>query len=149
MKRTKIIFLSILIPFLLIQFITVERKNPSVDNTLALSAPPKVMSILKNSCYDCHSNETEWPFYSYVAPVSWLVYRDVKLGREDLNFSDWNNMTEKEKIKAKEEIIEEISRDTMPMPIYLITHPSASLSADDKLLIKNWLTGRNTERITR
>ena len=148
MKKAYIITLSILIPFLLIQFITVEKENPPVDNTIALIAPPKVMSVLKNSCYDCHSNETEWPFYSYIAPVSWIVYRDVKFGRDDLNFSEWNNLSEIEKDKTKDEIIEEISRNTMPVPIYLITHPSASLSADDKLLLKNWLTGRETKKIT-
>lgn len=137
-----------MIPFLLIQFITVERENPPVDDTLALSAPPEVMSILKNSCYDCHSNETVWPFYSSVAPVSWLVYRDVKFGREDLNFSEWNKLSEKDKKLKKEEIIEEISRDTMPIPIYLITHLSANLSDDDKLLLKNWLTGRETKKLT-
>ena len=148
MKRIKIIFLSVMIPFLLIQFITVEKENHPIDNKMTLTAPPEVMSILKNSCYDCHSNETEWPFYSYIAPVSWLVYRDVKFGREDLNFSEWNLIEEKDKSKRKEEIIEEISRDTMPIPIYVITHPSASLSAEDKLLLKNWLTGRETENIT-
>jgi len=148
LKKAYIITLSILIPFLLIQFITVEKENPPVDNTIALIAPPKVMSVLKNSCYDCHSNETEWPFYSYIAPVSWIVYRDVKFGRDDLNFSEWNNLSEIEKDKTKDEIIEEISRNTMPVPIYLITHPSASLSADDKLLLKNWLTGRETKKIT-
>ena len=135
-----------MIPFLLIQVITVERENPPVDDTLALIAPPEIMAILKNSCYDCHSNETEWPFYSSVAPVSWLVYRDVKFGREDLNFSEWNNLSEKDKNRKKEEIIEEISRDTMPIPIYLIAHFSASLSADDKLQLKNWLTGRETKK---
>ncbi len=137
-----------MIPFLLIQFITVEKENPPIDNGMALTAPPKVMAILKTSCYDCHSNETEWPFYGSIAPVSWLVYRDVKFGREDLNFSEWNKLDKKERNHKKEEIIEEISRDTMPIPIYLLTHPSASLSADDKLLLKNWLTGRNTKKIT-
>ena len=148
MKKAYIITLSVLIPFLLIQFITVEKDNPPVDKTLTLAAPPKVMSILKNSCYDCHSNETVWPFYSYVAPFSWLIYRDVKFGREDLNFSEWNKMDEKDKNHKKEEIIEEISRDTMPIPFYIITHPSANLSAEDKLLIKNWLTGRETQKPT-
>ena len=149
LKKAYIISLSVLIPFLLIQFITVEKENPPVDNTLTLTAPPKVMSILKNSCYDCHSNETVWPFYSHVAPISWIVYRDVKFGRDDLNFSEWNKMEEKDKNHKREEIIEEISRDTMPIPIYLIAHPSASLSANDKLLLKNWLTGRETKKITR
>ncbi|MDA3860574.1 MAG: heme-binding domain-containing protein [Melioribacteraceae bacterium] len=131
------------IPLLLIQFVPVNRENPPIDENLTLTAPPQIKSILKNSCYDCHSNETEWPFYSYIAPVSWLVSRDVKFGREDLNFSEWNKMTESKRNHKKEEIVEEISRDTMPMPIYLITHPSASLSNEEKLLLKNWLTGRD------
>lgn len=146
MKNTKIVLLSVIILFLLIQFITVDRVNPPVYKSITLKAPPEVMSILKNSCYDCHSNETEWPFYSSIAPFSWLIYRDVKFGREDLNFSDWNKMTYKRRNHKKEEIIEEISRDTMPIPIYLITHPSASLSKEDKLIIKNWLKGRRTKK---
>jgi Haem-binding domain len=149
LKKTKKILLYVLLPLLLVQFIPVDRENPSVDKMLALSAPQDVSFILTTSCYDCHSNETNWPFYSYIAPVSWLVSRDVKSGREDLNFSEWNKMTENDKKKAKEEIIEEISRDTMPMPIYLVTHPSASLSREDKLLLKNWLSGRKTEQSIR
>ena len=145
MKKKSIILMSVLVPLLLIQLITVDKKNPPVDSTITLTAPLEVISILKNSCYDCHSHETEWPFYSYIAPVSWLVARDVDFGREDLNFSEWNRMTKSDKDHAKEEIMEEISRDTMPMPIYIVTHPSASLSKEDKLLLKNWLTGRKTE----
>ena len=142
MKKIKLVLIYIFVPFLLIQFVPVNRENPIIDKGLTLTAPPEVISILKSSCYDCHSNETEWPFYSYIAPVSWLVERDVEFGRDDLNFSKWNKMTENDKEITKEEIIEEISRDTMPMPIYLVTHPSASLSYDDKLLLKNWATGR-------
>ena len=142
MKKTTKILLFALIPIILIQFVPVDRENPPVDNNLAFSAPDEVMAILKNSCYDCHSNETVWPNYSYIAPVSWLVAKDVKSGRHDLNFSEWNKMSEEEREHKKEEIIEEISRDTMPLPIYLITHSSASLSNDQKLILKNWLTGR-------
>ena len=131
-----------LIPIILIQFIPVNRNNPPVDNNLAISAPQNVEAILKNSCYDCHSNETVWPVYSYIAPISWLVAKDVKNGREELNFSEWNKLDESKMEKKKKEIIEEISRDTMPMPIYLITHSTAKLSEEDKLLLKNWLTGR-------
>ncbi len=149
MKKLKLFLIYILTPFLLIQFVPVDRKNPNVAEELTLTAPPEVISILKKSCYDCHSNETEWPFYSYIAPISWLVERDVEFGREDLNFSEWNKMTENDKEITKEEIVEEISRDTMPMPIYLLTHPSASLSYNDKLVLKNWATGRKTETPTR
>lgn len=131
-----------LIPIILIQFIPINRNNPPVDNNLVISTPKDVEVILKNSCYDCHSNETVWPVYSYIAPISWLVAKDVKNGREELNFSEWNKLDDSKMEKKKEEIIEEISRDTMPLPIYLITHPSAKLSEDDKLLLKNWLTGR-------
>ena len=131
-----------LISIILIQFIPINRNNPPVDNNLVISTPKDVEVILKNSCYDCHSNETVWPVYSYIAPISWLVAKDVKNGREELNFSEWNKLDDSKMEKKKEEIIEEISRDTMPLPIYLITHPSAKLSEDDKLLLKNWLTGR-------
>lgn len=148
MKKKSIILVSVIVPLLLIQFITVEKKNPPIDSSLELSAPPEVMSILKNSCYDCHSNETKWPFYSSIAPVSWLVARDVEFGRDDLNFSEWENLSEGDKDHAKKEIIEEISRETMPIPIYIFTHPSASLSKEDKLLLKNWLTGRETKMLS-
>jgi len=132
----------VLIPIILIQFIPINRNNPPVDNNLVISTPKDVEVILKNSCYDCHSNKTIWPVYSYIAPISWLVAKDVKNGREELNFSEWNKLDDSKMEKKKEEIIEEISRDTMPLPIYLITHPSAKLSENDKLLLKNWLTGR-------
>jgi len=148
LKKSKLILVYILIPLLLIQFVPVDRENPPVDESITLTAPPEIIAILKNSCYDCHSNETEWPFYSYIAPVSWLVERDVEFGRDDLNFSEWNKMTENDREHAKEEIIEEISRDTMPMPIYIVTHPSASLSVENKLALKNWLTGRETKMHT-
>jgi len=142
LKKKSKTLLYVLIPIILIQFIPINRNNPPVDNNLVISTPKDVEVILKNSCYDCHSNETVWPVYSYIAPISWLVAKDVKNGREELNFSEWNKLDDSKMEKKKEEIIEEISRDTMPLPIYLITHPSAKLSENDKLLLKNWLTGR-------
>ena len=142
MRTINKLWLIIICILILIQFIPVNRENPQIDINLAISAPDKVMKILKNSCYDCHSNETLWPAYSNIAPISWLVAKDVKSGRNDMNFSEWNKMTEEKKQHKKKEIVEEISRDTMPLPIYLITHPSARLSEEDKLLLKNWLTGR-------
>jgi len=142
LKKKSKTLLYVLISIILIQFIPINRNNPPVDNNLVISTPKDVEVILKNSCYDCHSNKTIWPVYSYIAPISWLVAKDVKNGREELNFSEWNKLDDSKMEKKKEEIIEEISRDTMPLPIYLITHPSAKLSEDDKLLLKNWLTGR-------
>src|SRR5450759_484008 len=70
-----------------IQLIPVDRTNPPVQKEMP--APPDVQAILRRSCYDCHSNETVWLWYSKVAPISWLVSRDVRQGRRELNFSDW------------------------------------------------------------
>ena len=96
------------------------------------------MSVFKRSCYDCHSNETEWPWYSYIAPVSWLVSSDVKDGRLHLNFSKWGNFSRKDIVKLKEEIWEEIERGKMPLGKYIFMHPEAELDHKEKDLIKEW-----------
>ena len=124
--------------FLLIQLIPVDRENSSSNPKSEIRAPQEVMTILKNSCYDCHSNQTNWPIYSYIAPVSWLVSRDVKKGRSHLNFSEWNSLSPEKKNKSREEIVEEISADEMPLSIYLIMHSEAKLSDKEKMIIKKW-----------
>lgn len=120
--------------FLGIQLVPVPRANPSVISDV--DAPLEVKEILRQSCYDCHSNETEWPWYSYVAPVSWLVAYDVKEGREELNFSNWD--VHRGDSHMMEEIIEEIAEREMPMPTYLITHSKASIDAHEMELLKAW-----------
>lgn len=135
MKKTiKYTLIGLVAIFLGIQFIPVDRSNPSVVSDL--EAPIGVKSVLKRSCYDCHSNEVDWPWYGYVAPVSWLVAHDVKEGREELNFSEWNKFSGDEEMK--EEIIEEIAEGEMPLPLYLITHPNASVSDQDLVTLKQW-----------
>ncbi|MDH5429724.1 MAG: heme-binding domain-containing protein, partial [Nitrospirota bacterium] len=78
-----------------IQFIPVNRTNPPMEEEIV--ALPDVKAILKRACYDCHSNETIWPWYSQVAPASWLLAWDVAEGREELNFSTWNRYTQKKR----------------------------------------------------
>ena len=119
-----------------IQFIPVNKTNPPV--TAELNAPTEIMSVFKKSCYDCHSNETEWPWYSFVAPVSWIVSGDVKDGRLHLNFSKWENFSRKNIVKMKEEIWEEIERGKMPLGKYIFMHPEAELDHKEKDLIKEW-----------
>lgn len=135
----KVFFLLILIALIGIQFIDVERTNPVV--TADLKAPGEIKEILIKSCYDCHSNQTEWPWYSYVAPVSWLVANDVAEGRKHLNFSDWEKFPGRKKEELKKEIWEEVRDDKMPMTIYTYTHPGAKLDITQKNLIKLWATG--------
>ncbi len=133
-KKIKYILFALGAIFFAMQLISVDRSNPPV--TSDLDAPVEVKAILKRSCYDCHSNEVNWPWYSYIAPVSWLVAHDVKEGREELNFSEWSKHSGDSEMK--EEIIEEIAEGEMPLPIYLITHPKASVSKPELTVLKQW-----------
>lgn len=122
-----------------VQFVEVERKNPPV--VADLIAPPEVKAILKTACYDCHSNETKWPWYSSVAPISWMISDHVKEGREHLNFSNWENLYSGKKAEFKKEIWEEINGGKMPLTTYTYLHPSSNLDQMQKLTIKQWALG--------
>ena len=136
----KIIFrilIALLIVFIGIQFISAEKSNPPV--TGAMVFPQDVKSIIQRSCLDCHSNETVWPWYSSIAPVSWLVSKDVAKGRKKLNFSEWDSYTDKRQRHKLKEILEEIDEGEMPMPIYTFIHSDATLTDNEKEIIRNWV----------
>ncbi|MBI1937525.1 MAG: heme-binding domain-containing protein [Ignavibacteriales bacterium] len=132
----KVFFVLIFLALIGSQFIEVERTNPEV--TADLKAPAKVKRILHTACYDCHSNETKWPWYSYVAPVSWMVIRDVEEGRESLNFSTWGKIASSKKAEYKKEIWEEVNEEKMPLEYYIYTHPNAKLDVTQKKTLKEW-----------
>lgn len=121
---------------LLIQVIRPDQTNPPV--TGEVQAPPEVATVLKRACYDCHSNETKWPWYSQVAPVSWLVARDVRNGRKHLNFSEWQGYEAGRKLKKLKETEEEVGEGEMPMAIYLPLHPEAKLTDAERTLLVSW-----------
>ncbi|MEJ5351159.1 MAG: heme-binding domain-containing protein [Melioribacteraceae bacterium] len=123
-----------------LQFVKADRTNPPVTAEIAVGDDLK--NIFKTSCYDCHSNETKWPWYSYVAPISFLIVDDVNEGREKLNFSEWEKYDEAKKNKLKEEIWEEVEKDDMPLPIYTFSHPDSKLDSAKKEKIKNWAFGK-------
>ena len=108
------------------------------DLLLNNSVPENIEWILQSSCYDCHSNETIYPWYSYVAPASFLVSRDTRKGRKHLNFSEWQSLSKSDKAKALDEIGEEVAEGEMPMKIYPITHPDARLSDEQRTSIVAW-----------
>jgi len=118
------------------QFVPVNRTNPPVGAEIV--APADVMAVLERACYDCHSNETVWPAYSRVAPVSWLVARDVHKGREALNYSTWGRYSAEERAELLEESWEEVEEGEMPMKAYVLLHPSARLSAEDRAVLRAW-----------
>lgn len=117
-----------------------ERANPPADPARAVEArmevPPNIRALLDRSCADCHSNRTTWPWYSRVAPVSWLVAGHVREAREHLNFSDWPGRHDAEHLL--EEICEEVEKGAMPLASYRVLHPSAKLSPAERQAICGW-----------
>jgi hypothetical protein len=98
----------------------------------------EVASILKVSCYNCHSNETEYPWYAHVAPSSWLVARDVRLAREELNFSTWQGLEMMDQLGILDDIYQEVESGEMPLEIYTVVHNSAKLDQRQRELIMAW-----------
>jgi len=129
----------LIVAFIGIQFVHIDRTNPPI--TGEIEAPAPVKEILRRSCYDCHSNETVWPWYSYIAPASWLLESDVNEGRKELNFSEWNGYDEKRKLKKIKEIWEEVNEGEMPEWDYVIMHSEAGLSDADTQIIREWTAG--------
>lgn len=120
----------------LAQVVQPSRTNPPVAGEIA--APAEVHAILRRACYDCHSNETVWPWYSRVAPVSWLVARDVNEGRRHLNFSAWNQRTPERQAKGIQRSWREVERGDMPLWFYLPLHSQARLSDGDREILRRW-----------
>ena len=127
--------------FILIQFIPVDRSNPPV--TKEIDAPSNVMSILKTSCFDCHSNETKWPWYSYVAPVSFLISSDVTDGRKHVNFTEWDKYDEKKQEKKLEHISDAVEEGWMPLSKYILMHKEAELDQAKIKIIKDWVNSNS------
>jgi hypothetical protein len=119
-----------------IQLVPVERENPPV--TLDVGAPPEIDAILRRSCYDCHSNEVQWPWYAYVAPASWLVSQDVERGRELLNFSEWDRYDADMQISLVYDTYDVTDAGEMPLPIYLTMHGDAELTPDEIEQLSSW-----------
>jgi hypothetical protein len=140
LKRAVVVCLIVVaVAFGLIQLAPVDRGNPPVESDIVAS--PEVKAILKRSCYDCHSNETVWPWYSSVAPVSWVVARDVHRGREELNFSTWARSASPEQAKKATASWKEVLEGEMPPRSYLTVHPEARLSPEDRAVLRAWAGG--------
>ena len=136
-KRIVKLVVKLLVAILIvIQFVPVERTNPPVVSDVV--APPEVRTVLRRACYDCHSNETHWPWYSRVAPASWLVARDVRKGRAELNFSTWDQLPPRRQSKLMHEVGEETASGKMPPWFYLPAHPEARLTPQDVAVLQSW-----------
>ncbi len=136
MDKKAAIFLVIALVGL--QFIPVEQSNPSGRSQPA--APPEVGTVLRRACYDCHSNETRWPWYARLAPISFLLSHDVKDGRRELNFSIWDSYDARRKNRKLKEIVKQVKGGDMPPWYYVPVHSDAKLSIADRDAIIRWAT---------
>jgi len=136
-KSAKKVLLAVGAIFLILQLIPVEKTNPPVTGKIVTDAA--VEGILKKSCYDCHSNETQWPWYASIAPVSFLVAHDVEEGREHLNFSRWQSYSPEKQRNLISEMLEEVEKGEMPLYIYTLMHGDAEISETDLKILKKWV----------
>lgn len=136
----KYVLLPVAALVLLIQAHRPERANPPVAAARTIEAslevPSEVRALLNRSCTDCHSHRTAWPWYSQVAPVSWILASHVSEGRKHLNFSDWPGSHKPQALL--EEICEEVEQGGMPLAGYALLHPSAKLSPAERGVICTW-----------
>ncbi len=136
MKKKTLLYIVIggLALFALIQLIPIDRANPPTTLEPKWSTP-EARALAKEHCFQCHSNETEWPWYSYVAPASWLIKWDVVNGRDKFNFSEWDKHP-----GELDEMIGEIQEGGMPPLQYTLFHPNSKLDAQQKQTLINALT---------
>ena len=126
-----------------LQAIPVDRSNPAVHQSRTIFArealPPTVETVLRRSCADCHSNQTRWPWYSYVAPTSWIVTHDVHAARRQMNFSEWAGYSEKKREERLNGICEQVVNGDMPEGKYALIHRRARVTEDERAAICQWV----------
>jgi len=135
-RGLKLAALVFVLAVLSIQAIRIDKLNPPVQSDI--QADPAIQSLLRSACYNCHSNETVWPWYSNVAPVSWLLASDVNEARSHLNFSMWGTYGSNVQSNKLAAIAEEVQSGDMPLWYYQLVHSEARLSQEDRSKISNW-----------
>jgi hypothetical protein len=141
MKRSTILYIVLGI-LVVLQFFQIDREDPQVDPSkdfLKLAQPPaEISQMIQSACYDCHSHETHYPWYTYINPVGWLVKNHIHEGREHLNFSLWTDYSADKRAHKLEECYEEIEKGEMPLKPYALVHAAANLSKEKKEKLINW-----------
>ena len=142
MSRVKKILLVLLVVFIAIQFIQPARNKSGqvlpTDISKGYNIPAQVQSVLRNACYDCHSNNTNYPWYSTIQPVGWMLARHIKNGKAELNFSEFGDYSIRKQRSKLNSIAKSIEDGTMPFSSYTLIHKNAILTKEQKILIINW-----------
>lgn len=144
MKVVKIIALVLVLVFVGIQFLptklNLSNDVSKTDFLLINNTPQNISVLLKASCYDCHSNNTNYPWYSKIQPGAWFMENHIKEGKEELNFNEWTNYSNRRKKSKLKSIINQIKDDEMPLSSYTLIHRDALISEAEKQEIIQWLT---------
>lgn len=143
MSRTKKILLAILIVLIVIQFVQPARNTSGqvlqTDIVKVFNVPQSTQAVFKKACYDCHSNNTRYPWYANVQPIGWLLARHVKEGKAELNFSEFGSYSSRRQANKLRAIENSVKDGTMPLSSYLLLHKDARLTETDKTEIINWV----------
>ena len=149
-KIAKVASIVVGVVFVLIQFFQPSRTNPEIDQSITmqseLNIPAEISALLERGCKDCHSNQTSWPFYSYVAPVSWLVSSDVTEGRKKFNMSEWGKYKLSKKASRLSGIYQAVNDRAMPLPQYILLHPVANFTDAERNQLAAWAQ-QETEKL--
>jgi len=146
MRRSiKYILLSLLVIFVVIQFFrpakNISNQVSQNDISHRFTMPPEISKIFQNSCYDCHSNNTRYPWYWQVQPVTWWMNGHINDAKRAVNYSEFLSYSARRQYKKIEETNEMVQKDEMPLSSYLIIHRSARLNKDQKMLVEQWTSG--------
>ena len=143
MKNFKIIVLILLIVFVGIQFFPTKRNQsesvPNTDFMIVNTVPKNIDNLLKTACYDCHSNNTSYPWYNKVQPVAWFLENHIDEGKAELNFNEWDNYSNRRKKSKLKSIVSQIEDNKMPPNSYSFIHKDAVLSNEQKQEIIDWI----------
>ena len=142
MHLFKKILLATLVVFIIIQFIqpahNVSKQLLRTDITSIYTVPDSVQHILRVACYDCHSNNTRYPFYVHVQPIAWLMANHIKNGKADLNFSEFGSYSPRKQQSKLKAIASQVMDGDMPISSYKLMHKNANLTQNEKALIIGW-----------
>lgn len=143
MKHVKQILFVVLIALIALQFMQPARNQSGQvlesDISMTYSVPDTVHALFKNACFDCHSNNTDYPWYSSIQPVGWMLAQDVKLGKDKLNFSEIGALSSRRQISKLQQVENRIKDGTMPLPAYQLMHPSARPTEEERQLLIDWI----------
>ena len=129
-----------IVVFVGMQLVPIKGIGSNPTERFQMAAPPEVEAIMRRACFDCHTNETRWPFWARIAPGSWLMARDVTKGRKHLNFSEWASTDDEERTLDLQNCWDQIDSGAMPPWFYVYPlHLHARLSPADKDTLKAWL----------